>query len=236
MPHIIILELLLMRYKMQINHLSLDEFNRSDNTKSDSMSAHVRVVHVATKAPNVDVYINDKLTIPNLKYREFTDYLKIPAGTYNIKLYEANTKAKPLLDVDVFVPPKSITTLAAVSQDRNLSIYPLDETAISNPTKGKVRLRFAQFIENMPPVDVLLSNGTILYKNLNFKDLKNYIELPPNTYAFVMNLADTDIPLLYVPNATLLPDQYVTIYLIGLLSDYPEPQMLIPLDGITYIK
>lgn len=223
---------------MQINDFPLNTFTRNDNTKveNNAMSAHVRVVHIATKAPNVDVYINDKLTIPSLKYREFTEYLKVPSGTYNIKLYEENTKKEPLLDRDVFLAPKSISTLAIYSEDRDLHLYSLDETAISSPTKGKVRIRFADFIENLPPVDVLLSNGTVLYKNLNFKDLKNYIEIPANTYAFVMNLADTDIPLLYVPNATLEPDQYITIYLIGLISDYPEPQMLIPLDGITYIK
>lgn len=223
---------------MEINDFSLNTFTPRDDSKVENnpMSAHIRVVHIATKAPNVDVYINDKLTIPSLKYREFTEYLKVPPGTYNIKLYEENTKKEPLLDRDVFIAPKSISTLAAYSEDRNLHLYSLDETAISSPTKGKVRIRFAQFIENLPPVDVLLSNGTVLYKNLSFKDLKNYIEIPANTYAFVMNLADTDIPLLYVPNATLEPDHYTTVYLIGLISDYPEPQMLIPLDGITYIK
>lgn len=223
---------------MQINDFSLNTFTRSDNTKveNDAMSAHVRIVHIGTKAPNVDVYINDKLTIPSLKYREFTEYLKVPSGTYNIKLYEENTKKEPLLDMDVFLPPKGITTLAIYTDEWKLHLYSLDETPISSPTKGMVRIRFAQFIENLPPVDVLLSNGTILYKNLNFKDLKNYIEIPANTYSFVMNLADSDIPLLYVPNATLEPDQYITIYLIGLINDYPEPQMLIPLDGITYIK
>lgn len=223
---------------MQYYDFSLDMFARKDDiiSSDDSTTAHVRVVHIATKTPDVDVYINDKLAIPNLKYREFTDYIKLPSGKYNIKIYKTKDNTTPLLDVDVLIAPKSITTLAAFSENRKLYLYPLDEVALSNTTPEKAKIRFANFIENMPPVDVVLSNGVLLYKNLSFKDLRNYIELPPNTYTFELKLANTDIPLLYVPNANIKANKYYTLYLIGLLSDYPEPQMLIPLDGITYIN
>lgn len=202
----------------------------------DNMSAYVRLVHIAARAPDVDIYLNDKLIIPSLKYREFTNYIKLPSGTYNIKVYRANNTDFPLADVDIFIAPKSVTTIAAYIQRRMLSLYPVDETPLTSPTEGKAKIRIAQFIENMPPVDVVLSNGTVLYKNVNFKDIRNYIELPIGRYTMLLKLANTDIDMLYVPNINLKSDKYYTLYLIGLVNNFPTPQMLIPLDGISYLN
>jgi len=210
--------------------------NDEISNSNDNMSSYVRIVHIAAKAPDVDIYINDKPAISALKYREFTNYIKLPSGTYNIKVYPTTKTIAALKDVDIFIAPKSITTLAAFTENSTLNIYPIDETPLLNPTSGKAKIRIAQFIENVPPVDVLLSNGTILYKNVSFKDVRNYIELLTGKYAFKLNLADTDITILYVPNINLKSDKYYTLYLIGLISDYPPPQMLIPLDGISYLK
>jgi len=209
---------------------------RISNAESvNDNDSYVRFLHAATKSPDVDVYVNNKLAIPGLKYREFTDYMKLPPGTYNIKVYPAKDTSKAVIDSDVTVKPKIVSTIVAYSQDRKLSLLPVEETPLLAPTQKKAKIRIAHLIENIPPVDIYLSDGTLLYKNVNFKDLTKYIELNPNTYIIDIKLADTDISMLYVPNMNLNGDHYYTLYLIGLVNDYPEPQMLIPLDGITYL-
>lgn len=210
---------------------------KEDIVKSnDNMSAYVRVVHIAARGPDVDIYVNDKLTIASLKYREFTDYINLPSGTYNIKVYNASNTAILLADADIFVAPKSITTVIAFTEKLNLALYPVDETPLSSPTTGKAKIRIAQFISNIPPVDIVLSNGTVLYKNVRFRDIRNYIELPIGIYTIELKLVDTDITILYVPNINLKSDKYYTLYLIGLVGNFPSPQMLIPLDGISYLN
>lgn len=213
-------------------------FTRRDDiiNSGDNMSAYVRLVHIAARAPDLDFYINDKLTIPSLVYREFTEYIRVPSGTYNIKIYRANNRDFPLANVDVFIAPRSVTTIAAYRQRSLLRLYPVDETPLTSPTAGKAKIRIAQFIENIPPVDVVLSNGTVLYRSVNFKDITKYIELPIGRYTMILKLADTDIDMLYVPNINLRSDKYYTLYLIGLVNNFPPPQMLIPLDGISYLN
>lgn len=225
-----------MRYKMRYYDFSHNMLLRASAEVSMDKGAYVRVLHAATKAPNVDVYVNDKLTIPDLRYREFTDYIKLQPGTYNIKVYPINDKTKAVINSDVKIEPNTVTTLVAYSQDRNLSILPIKETPLQFPTEKKAKIRISHLIENIPPVDIYLSDGTLLYKNVNFKDLTKYIELPPNNYIIDMKLTDTDISMLYVPNINLNGENYYTLYLIGLVNDYPGPQMLIPLDGITYLN
>ena len=223
---------------MEYINFPSDIFTRRDDVinPGDNMSAYIRLVHIAARAPDLDFYIIDKLTIPSLVYREFTEYIKVPSGTYNIKIYRANNRDFPLANVDVFIAPRSVTTIAAYRQRSLLRLYPVDETPLISPTEGKAKIRIAQFIENIPPVDVLLSNGTVLYRNVNFKDITNYIELPIGRYTMILKLADTDIDMLYVPNINLRSDKYYTLYLIGLVNNFPSPQMLIPLDGISYLN
>lgn len=207
---------------------------RTPNKAADN-GAYIRAVHVATKSFDVDLYINDKLTVPDLRYREFTDYIKLSPGTYNIKVYPKNTKSNLLLDTTITLNPKTITTLAVYSHLRKHFIYPIKEDSLPVPTKKKAKLRIANLIENIPPIDIYLSDGTLLYKNVAFKALTKYIELPPTTYIMDIKLADSDLSILFVPNMNLNGDNYYTLYLIGLINDYHDPQMLAPLDGITYL-
>lgn len=200
-------------------------------------SSYIRAVHLATKAPDVDLYVNDQLAASNLKYREFTKYLELPSGIYNIKLYETGDTKTPVLDVDANLTPNSIVTAAVYSKDRNLNVSLIEEEPIDEKSKYTAKVRIAHFMENTPPVDVIVKeNGIKLVEDANFLDIGEYIELSPATYTFDMLLADTDISLLYVPNATLKAGNYYTLYVIGLLNDYHDPQMLIPLDGVSYIK
>lgn len=220
---------------MKYYDFSHDMIQRTSNEDLDNNMSYIRFLHSATSSPDVDIYINDRLTIPGLKYREFTDYINLKPGTYNIKVYPFNNTSDLLLDTNIKIDPKTITTASIYSKDKKLALFPLKETPLNIPTQGKPKIRIAHFIENIPPIDVYLSNGTLLYKNLNFKDLTKYIELPPNTYIIDIKLANTDISMLYVPNIHINKDNYYTLYLVGLLNNYPEPQMLIPLDGITYL-
>jgi hypothetical protein len=45
-----------------------------------------RVVHASPDAGNVDVLVDDAVAVPNLAFPEFTDYLPLAPGEYNIKV------------------------------------------------------------------------------------------------------------------------------------------------------
>lgn len=208
-----------------------------NNIQNENMISYVRLLHAAPKAPTVDVYVNDNLLVRKFNYREFTDYVKLPSGTYNVKIYTTGDIADPLLETDLFVPPQNVITVAAIRDTNNdLSLFPAVEKPLTNTTTGKAKVRVAHLISNAPSVDIALPNGTILYKDVQFKDLENYIEVPIGRYTLEVRLAGTEIAILYIPNIRLRSDKYYTVYAIGLVGDEPSPQVLIPLDGISYLK
>lgn len=207
------------------------------NIQNENMISYVRLLHAAAKAPTVDVYVNDNLLVRKFNYREFTDYVKLPSGTYNVKIYTTGDISEPLFETDLFVPPQNVITVAAIRETNNdLSLFPAVEKPITNNTAGKAKVRVAHLISNAPSVDIALPNGTILYKDVQFKDLENYIEVPIGRYTLEVRLAGTEIAILYIPNIRLRSDKYYTVYAIGLVGDEPSPQVLIPLDGISYLK
>jgi hypothetical protein len=198
------------------------------------MTSYLRVLHSSPKSPAVDVYINDMLKFRNLTYGAFTDYIKVMTGNYNVKLYAAGTKVSPVLNKNVFVPPEKIYTLAAIGLLPNIDILPVLEPKIDNPS-DMVYIKFAHLSPNAGAVDIALPDGKILFKNINYKQLTDYIEVPAGTYALEVRPTGTTTVALYVPNIRLRPQRFYTVYAIGLAGDKPGLQALIPLDGSSYL-
>ncbi len=49
--------------------------------------ARIRFFHAGVTAQPVDIYLNDRMIVRGLNYRQTTQYLPIPQGMYSIKIY-----------------------------------------------------------------------------------------------------------------------------------------------------
>lgn len=198
-------------------------------------NSYIRLLHASPGAPPVDVLANDKPIAQNLSYKDFTQYLLVPSGNYNIKIYPAGKRTNPLLVSNFFVPPNFILTLAAAGQPTNITLVALPEP-LRNVPKKKVYVRLSQLSPDAPNVDVALQNGRKLFTNVSFKEFTDYVLLNPGTYNFEIRPTGTTKTILYVPNITLKPDRFYTVYTVGLASGRPPLQALIPMDGNSYLK
>lgn len=201
----------------------------------NKIKSFIRVLHASPKSPSVDIYINNMPTIIDLRYKGFTEYLPIPAGTYNIKLYESGTTNLVFQD-DVKIDPNQIMTVAAIGVNpKSLSLFPVIDPKLTVDTT-KAYLRLIHLSPNTPSIDVVTSNNKTLFENVGYKDKQGYIGLEANIYDIDLNLTGTTTSVLYVPNMKLRPNKFYTIYVVGLLNENPPLQVLIPLDGNSYIN
>ncbi|EOD00488.1 DUF4397 domain-containing protein [Caldisalinibacter kiritimatiensis] len=201
---------------------------------SMQMGSFIRILHASPDAPAVDVYINNNLVASNLKYRQFTEYLQVPPGRYNVKVFAAGQRTNPVIDTEVNVTPMSIATVAAVGRLENIKLLPIPEPRMPIPP-GKLYIRFGHLSPNAPRVDVRLPNGQTLFRNVGFEEVTDYIPVDPGTYTLEVFLAGTDERVLYVPNVNLQPNRFYTVYAVGLAGQRPPLQVLIPLDGNSYL-
>lgn len=197
--------------------------------------SYLRLFHAVPGAPSVDVYANNSLMASGLPYKGFTEYLQIVPATYHIQVFRAGTTGPVLLDTLVEVPGQSINTAAVVGTPSSMSVRTFFETVVQIPP-GQLYLRFANLVADGPDMDLVLSNGTELFGDVSFGMATNYTQIPAGTYVFHIQQSGTDRRLLYVPNIQLQPGRFYTIYTVGRMDGTVPLQVLIPLDGNSYIQ
>lgn len=200
----------------------------------NAMKSYLRLLHASPLSPSVDVYINSIPTVRDLRYKGFTEYLPIAQGSYNVKLFKAGT-ANLIFNTDIKIAPNQIETLCVIGKDpADLSLFQVRDPKLLVDTT-KAYLRIVQLSPNIPSIDVVTSNNITLFTDVSYKEKQGYVSLNPSIYALDFNLADTTTSVLYVPNIKLKANKFYTLYVVGLLNDTPPLQVLIPLDGNSYI-
>jgi len=194
--------------------------------------SYIRVLHAVPDAPNVDVYADDQLIAKDLAFGKYTDYIPVPEWNYDIAVYATGTKTNPVLENMLMVRPDTIQTVAAVGTLNTIGLLAIpDRTAGNAP--GKSMVRFSHLSPNAPAVDITLPDGTILFRNVSFKQLTNYLTVNPMSYTLQVRPTGTSTVVLTVPNVNLKPGMVYTIYAIGLVGKEPELSALLVMDGMN---
>jgi len=94
----------------------------ADRTHPEAGTAKVRVLHSAASAPAVDVYVTAPGTgiasaapvLSNVPFKAISDYLNVPAGTYDVAVTVAGTKTVAIQAPGLAVGDGLIATVAAL--------------------------------------------------------------------------------------------------------------------------
>ncbi len=197
--------------------------------------SYIRLLHASPDAPAVDVYANGQLIASNLTYSQFTQYMQLPAGNYNIKVFASGSLADSVIDTDITIPAGKIFTVAAIGMLKDISLLPVEDEILPK-TPGMAQVRFAHLSPDAPNVDITLPDGTVVFGDVGYKQVTGYKNLKPGTYTLQARVAGTDNVVLTVPNINLMPENFYTVYAVGLVKGKPPLQVLIPLDGNSYIN
>ncbi|NFB32685.1 DUF4397 domain-containing protein [Clostridium botulinum] len=205
------------------------KFRKSDET------SHIRILHATPDAPAVDIYINNNLISKGLSYKGFTEYMPLISRVYNIKVFPTDKKDVPVINKNIFIPPNSIYTIAATNFLRNIALFPILDKKLDNKNPNKAYVRLVHLSPNAPKLDFYM-NGKEIFNNIDYKNITNYSSVDPKNYTLSLKIANTENTILTSPNANLKADKYYTVYAVGLANGKPSLQVLIPLDGNSYIK
>ena len=192
-------------------------------------SSLVRVFHAAPQAPNVDVYVNDQMVFSNLAFGDFTRYVYLDEGEYNVSVYLAGQKDRPVINQMVDVPSQQIFTIAATGNLDNLGLLVIPDKVSKSPSQNYSSVRVIHLSPNAPGVDILV-DGDTLFEDISFGEGTDYVDLNPGTYN--VNVVLNTYKSVVLPlKVTLNPDKIYTIYIIG---NPPTLQAVQVVDGNTY--
>ncbi|MBA3825576.1 MAG: DUF4397 domain-containing protein, partial [Ktedonobacterales bacterium] len=177
-------------------------------------TGHVRVVHAAPAAPEVDVYVDGAKALPDFKFGTVTDYISLPAGPHEIAVVPFGMDiSKAVIKQSVTVADGKLYTVAAIG-NTNPAVTPAlvafadDNTVV--PDKAKVRVYHLS--DNAGPVAVATGGNTVI-PNLAFQSASDYLHVPAGAYIFDVTLLNTSTKV--SQPATLAANKVTSVFALG---------------------
>jgi hypothetical protein len=154
---------------------------------ADNHEARVRVVHASPDAPNVDVWVDGETVLTDVPFGAVSDYLTVPAGTYNIQV-TATGDTTPVIEADLEFAGGTSTTIAAYGllADITAAVF-ADDTTIAD---GQAKLRAIHLSPSAPAsVDIAVQGGDVVVPGLAYPEASDYLTLDPGDYPLEIRAA-----------------------------------------------
>lgn len=188
---------------------------------------HIRVAHFSPDTPAVDVFVNGEAAIEALEFPVITDWIELPAGSYNIAVAPAGAgiEAAAIGPADFDLPADAWITVAAIGSLEAGTLAPqvLVED-YSDITEGSARVSVFHAIEDAPAVDVLAGGAPIVPAlaypgTVNGNDGFFTLEVPAGTYDLqVVPAGATEPVVLDLPGTALEANTNYFVAAVGKLA------------------
>ena len=197
---------------------------------------YLRFFQASYNAPALDIFINDVPVVKDFVYKNFTEYYKARAGNYNVKIYPAGNRDLIVLDANIELYPNNIYTLAIMGlYNFNGIEINLIADHLRNIDENYSYIRFINLSPSLQNLDVVLNNRLEI-SELSYGTVSGYLELVPGKYNFKAYSSEKKKLVLENPNMVLNAAKIYSGYIVGINNKNNNLQILIPLEGATYLK
>lgn len=194
----------------------------------------IRILNATSLYKRIDIYSNGYLIGKNLGCKKYTPYFTVPSGTHNINIYPAGKKANLITHKNIILESNSISTLV-VSESSFTELFLVPDLKV-NKKENYSNVRFVNLSYESSPMDVSIIGQGPLSSNIGFHDITDYVLLPSGKYTLQFKLSEGEGHTITLPNTVLKDEWNYTIYTMGVPDKKPGFQVLILLDGNTYIQ
>lgn len=192
-------------------------------------NAMVRVVHASPDAPNVDVWVDGETVLTDVPFTAVSDYLSVPAGTYNIQV-TATGDTTPVIEADLEFAAGSATTIAAYGllADITAAVFTDDITTAD----GQAKLRAIHLSPSAPAdVDIAVQGGDVVVPGLAYPEASGYLTLDAGDYPLEIRAAGDDAAALQF-DVTLEADTNYTAFAMD-AADGVQVIAAVDAEGMT---
>jgi hypothetical protein len=191
--------------------------------------AKIRAVHLSPDAPAVDVWVDGSKVITNLKFGEVSDYLRVPfsrrGDTYNIQVVPTGQTSPVVIDANLRARAFRDYTIVAANKLENIQPIVIEDFRFARPW-FQSSVRFVHTSPDAPAVDIALQDGPVLFSDVKFTEVENYLRVSKGSYDLEVRLAGTDTVVLEVDDVPLKRGRMYTVFAIGLVSpEEGEPSL-----------
>ena len=198
-------------------------------------TAHVRILNASPNAPAVDVFVNGQLVADDLAYTAFTEYMPAEPGMYSIRIMPTGLNSILATLDHAELLPGTIYTMAIIGVETDLSLELIPDSPRTHPTNGRAFMRFINLSPYDTEYDVQLSGAPVVTV-LGYTESSDYVSMNPGTYQMkIFNSRDGRLALTN-PRVPVRANQFYAAYIVGFERGTPPMQVLLPLEGVSYLR
>jgi hypothetical protein len=174
----------------------------------------LRVAHLSTDAPPVDIWVNGSVVLAGVPYGTVSDYLGLQTGEYRLQVTPAGAAAPIVIDATLDLQAGNVYTVAAVGFLSSGSLEPLvlfDDRSIGEGG----RIRFVHTSADTGAVDVAVKGGPVLFADVSFQEASEYVDVPGGVYDLEVRPAGSQEVALSIPGVEVLGKTTYTVFAIG---------------------
>ncbi len=151
-------------------------------------TARVRFLNAAYGYRSFRIFINNTRFVNMLNYASATNYGQANAGYRTVTVsgmdgYIYIQKTMPF-------QANATTTIAIINTASGLDLLQITDSCCP-PTNGYSNFRVGNLARNSGPLDVIMSDGRVVYSDLSFKEVAAFKRIMPGVYQFFY--ADTNL-------------------------------------------
>jgi Domain of unknown function (DUF4397) len=190
-----------------------------------STIAQVLFVPLSPNATAVDFSINGNVVATVVNYSTTVGTVRYTLPYYTIEppasastiAYNNNGYSSAKASITKVLLDESVYSTFLIDSAVKIKAVIVNDD-LSDPTPGKVKIRFFHFSPNSVPLDVITQGTTNkLFANRSFNDqsansdFEKFIEIDPGTYTFLFNNATTGATMYTTTAQVLLTDRIYTL-------------------------
>ena len=198
-----------------------------------TLFGYIRFMNASPGEQRVDIYVNGRKVAANLLYRNFTEYMKVFPGWYRMAVYAAGTRTNPLTVTTLRVQANDIITMAVIGLAGDISTQAINDSR-RWLSRNRVNVRFVQLSPNAPTMDAYWDDALVLAE-LNYQDVSRYLQTTAGSHNLKMRDSLSGANLVESPDVSVENGKAYTIYIVGDINDRTGLQILVPLEGATYL-
>ena len=148
----------------------------------------MRFLNAAYNYPAFRIFVGNNRFVNVLNYASATNYGRVSAGYQTVTV----TGMDGYVYIQKTMPFQvgAVTTIAIINTAGGMDLLQITDSCCP-PTNGMSSFRIGNLAYNSGPLDVLLSDGRVVYSDLRFKEVGAFKRIVPGVYQFFY--ADTNL-------------------------------------------
>lgn len=205
---------------------------KSDSRVYDENYSIIRFLHAVPRGKPVDIYFNNSLFFNRILFTQFTPYIYVPEGTYEVTIFETGTRENPILRENLDVQKGKMSTLAMTGYEEDLELLLINEAKEESENTDLSKVRIVHLSPNLPKLNIYLNNK-LIFPDVDFREVTDYVEIPAYDIYTLDIVLEKSGRLLRSNQIAVNVDRVYSLYLLGNFANF---QVFQSRDGTAFVN